>query len=345
MAKKKDSETAKKVDELFKTLSNKNNILVISHDNPDPDTMASAFALRNLLMQKLKTTVTMGFTGIIGRAENRAMIRHLGIPLKQLSELDISAFDATILVDSQPRSGRPGLPDVFKPDVVIDHHPLTPASRSAKFQDIRSRIGATSTIITQYYIAKNLDMDSRVATALLYGIKSDTRDLGRGTSKHDLDAYLYLYPRADLKLLSRIEHAEVPPEYFKIYAHAIENAMTYDGVVTSFIGDISNPDIVAEIADTMIRLEGAQCALVGGYFEDQIFISFRTKESEINAGKLVQQVIGKLGPSGGHGSMSAGRIKMRSMTQAEKKKVEQTVIRRLKRALKLKAKRGSRLAS
>ena len=345
MTKRKEAATEKKVDALLKTLSDKKNILIVSHDNPDPDTMASAFALRSFLMQKLNTTVTMGFSGIIGRAENRAMVRYLNIPLRQLSELDLSQFDATILVDSQPRTGRPGLPDLVQPNAVIDHHPVTQASRKVQFHDIQSRIGATSTIITQYFIAKNLEMDSHVATALLYGIKSDTRDLGRGTSKHDLDAYLYLYPRVNLKLLSKIEYAEVPPEYFKIYGRAIENAMTYDGVVTSFIGDINNPDIVAEIADTMIRLEGAHCALVGGYYDGQIFISFRTKESEINAGKLVQRVIGKLGPSGGHGSMSAGRIKMQSMSQAEKNKIEQTIIRRLKRVMKLKAKRGNRLAS
>lgn len=345
MEKRKAAATAKKVKRLLESLKGKKQILIVSHDNPDPDTMASAFALRSLLQEKLKTSITIGFSGIIGRAENRAMIRHLNIPLKQLDELDMSKFDATILVDSQPRSGRPGLPKMFQPDAVIDHHPFTPASRKVVFHDIQSRIGATSTIITQYFITTGLEMDSHVATALLYGIKSDTRDLGRGTSSLDLDAYLYLYPRVNLKLLSKIEYAEVPAEYFKIYSRAIANATTYDGVVTSFIGDIDNPDIVAEIADTMIRLEGAHCALVGGYYGDQIFLSFRTKETEINAGKLVQRVIGKLGPSGGHGSMSAGRIRMKSMAEEEKAKIEKTVLRRLRRVMKLKGKRGKRLVT
>jgi nanoRNase/pAp phosphatase (c-di-AMP/oligoRNAs hydrolase) len=343
MDKRKTAATAKKVEKLLKTLSDKKNILIVSHDNPDPDTMASAFALGNLLSHELKATVTMGFSGIIGRAENRAMIRHLGIPLKQLSDLNIGQFDSTILVDSQPRSGRPGLPKTVEPDVVIDHHPYTPASRHVEFHDIQSSIGATSTIITQYYIAQGLEMDAAVATALLYGIKSDTRDLGRGTSTHDLDAYLYLYPRANLTLLSKIEHAEVPADYFKIYARAIDNAITYDGVVTSFLGDINNPDIVAEIADTMIRLEGAHCALVGGYYDNQIFVSFRTKETDVNAAKLVQRVIGNLGPSGGHGSMSAGRIKMNAMSDTEKEKIEQTLVRRLKRTMNLRGKRGKKL--
>jgi len=345
MDKRRTTATAKKVERLLKSLNGKKEILIVSHDNPDPDTMASAFALRNLLSEKLKANVAIGFSGIIGRAENRAMIRHLGIPLKQLEDIDLSKFAATILVDSQPRSGRPGLPNEIQPDIVIDHHPLNPASRKVKFYDIQSSIGATSTIITQYYIARGMEMDAHVATALLYGIKSDTRDLGRGTSPHDLDAYIYLYPRANLKLLSKIEHAEVPAEYFKIYARAIDNAITYNGVVTSFIGDINNPDIVAEIADTMIRLEGATCALVGGYYDDQIFVSFRTKEAELNAGKLVQRVIGKLGPSGGHGSMSAGRIPMQSMSENEKSTIEKTIVKRLRRAMKLKGTHGKKLIS
>ncbi|UCD56567.1 MAG: DHH family phosphoesterase, partial [Candidatus Hydrogenedentota bacterium] len=314
--------TARKVEKLLQVLSDKKRILIVSHDNPDPDTLASAFALRDLILKKLKVEVTIGFTGIIGRAENKAMIQHLAIPLRQLEGLDLSKFEATVLVDSQPHTGKLGLPEMVKPDVVIDHHPSHPESRKAEFYDIQSRIGATSTIITQYYIAEGMEMDSRLATALLYGIKSDTRDLGRETSKYDLEAYLYLYPRANLRLLSRIEYADVPVEYFKIYDRAIDNAVTFDGTVISFIGDIDNPDMVAEMADTLVRLEGSCCALVGGYYGDQIFISVRTRDAQINAGKLVQRVIGKLGPSGGHGSMSAGRIRMESMSDKGKRAVE-----------------------
>jgi nanoRNase/pAp phosphatase (c-di-AMP/oligoRNAs hydrolase) len=343
MDRRKTRATARKVEKLLQFLSGRKRILVVSHDNPDPDTLASAFALRDLVMKKLDADVTIGFTGIVGRAENRAMIQHIGIPLKKLDDLDLSQFEATVLVDSQPHSGRLGLPDAVKPDVVIDHHPLHPESRKLGFYDIQSRIGATSTIITQYYMAEGIEMESRVATALLYGIKSDTRDLGRETSKYDLEAYLYLYPRANLKLISRIEYAEVPAEYFRIHNKAIDNATSFDGVVVSFIGDINNPDIVAEMADTLVRLEGAHCALVGGYYAGQIFISVRTKDSQINAGKLVQRVVGKMGPSGGHGSMSAGRIRLESPSDKEKTSVERAIIRRLKRAMKLKGVRGKKL--
>ncbi|MBI4832950.1 MAG: DHH family phosphoesterase [Candidatus Lindowbacteria bacterium] len=343
MDKRKTRATARKVERLLKFLSGKKRILVVSHDNPDPDTLASAFALRDLIIKKMDAEVTIGFTGIIGRAENRAMIQHIGIPLKRLDNLTLSEFDTTVLVDSQPHSGRLGLPEMVKPDAVIDHHPAHPESRKTEFHDIQSNIGATSTIITQYYMAEGIEMDPRVATALLYGIKSDTRDLGRETSKHDLEAYLYLYPRANLKLISRIEFAEVPAEYFRVHSKAIDNAIGFDGVVVSFIGDIDNPDRVAEMADTLVRLEGANCALVGGYFEGQIFVSVRTKNSDINAGKLVQRVIGKMGPSGGHGSMSAGRIKLDSASEKEKAALERALIRRLKRAMKLKGVRGKKL--
>jgi len=339
------SDAARKAKKLFEVLSDKKRILIVSHDNPDPDTLASAFALRDLISKKLKADVTIGFTGIVGRAENRAMIRHLGIPLNRLEELDLSTFDLTMLVDSQSRASRQGPPETVNPDVIIDHHPFRHESRKAMFHDIRSRIGATSTMVTQYYIAAGVEMDTRVATALLYGIKSDTRDLGRETSKHDLEAYLYLYPRANLPLLSQIEYAEVPVEYFQIYDRAIDNAAIYDGVIVSFIGDINNPDMVAEMADTLIRLEGTHCSLVGGYFGNMIFVSVRTKGGDIDAGKLVQRVIGKLGSAGGHGSMSAGRIKMASLSSSEKDKTEKLIIRRLRRSMKMKGVRGKKLIS
>jgi nanoRNase/pAp phosphatase (c-di-AMP/oligoRNAs hydrolase) len=343
MDKRKVRETEKKVERLLKVLSDKKKILIISHDNPDPDTLASAFALRDLILKKLDAEVIIGFTGIIGRAENRAMIRYLNIPLKRLDDLDVSAYDTTVLVDSQPHTGKIGLPEGIKPDVVIDHHPVHPESRKIEYHDIQSRIGSTSTIITQYYIAEGMEMDSRLATALLYGIKSDTRDLGRETSKHDLEAYLYLYPRANLRLLSKIEYAEVPKEYFKVYERAIENAVTFDGVVTSFLGAIDNPDMVAEMADMLVRLENTQCALVGGYFGDHVYISVRTRDSDVNAGKLVQRVVGKLGPAGGHGSMSAARIKMKSMSDTEKSNIEKLIVRQLKRAMKIKKARARKL--
>jgi nanoRNase/pAp phosphatase (c-di-AMP/oligoRNAs hydrolase) len=333
--------TAKKVERLLKVLSDKKNILVIAHDNPDPDTLASALALRDLIQKKLKANVTIGFTGIVGRAENKAMIRHLNIPLKRLDELDISRYDTTVFVDTQPHTGLLELP--IEPDVVIDHHPVRPESRKADYHDIQSSLGSTSTILTQYYIAEDIEMDSRLATALLYGVKSDTRDLGRETSKYDLEAYLYLYPKANLRTLAQIENAEVPAEYFRVYERAIENAITFDSAVVSFLGDIDNADMVAEMSDMLVRLEGARCALVGGYYENQIFISVRTRDENINAGKLVQRVVGNFGKAGGHGSMSAGRIRLETMSDKEKTDIEKTIIRRLKRALKIRRSRGRRL--
>lgn len=343
MDKRKMHAISKKVEKLLSVLSGKKNILIVAHDNPDPDTLASSFGLKDLIEKELMAEVTIAFTGIVGRAENKAMIQNLAIPLKRLDELDLSQFDATMLVDSQPHAGLIGLPEEVKLDVIIDHHPPHPESRRADYHDIQSGVGATSTIVTQYYIAHGIEMDSRIATALLYGIKSDTRDLGRETSRHDIEAYLQLYPRANLRLLARIENAEVPAEYFRIYERAIDNATTFDGVVTSFIGEIDNPDMVAEMTDLLIRLEGARCALVGGYYHGQIYVSLRTRDSEINAGKLIQRVVGKMGTSGGHGSMSAGRITTESMSDKEKNVVEKTLIRRLKRAMKIKGMRGRKL--
>ena len=74
MDKRKTTTTRKKVAKLLKLLSDKKKVLIVSHDNPDPDTLGSAFALRDLIQRESQSAVAIGFSGIVGRAENRAMI-------------------------------------------------------------------------------------------------------------------------------------------------------------------------------------------------------------------------------------------------------------------------------
>ncbi|MDQ1346713.1 MAG: hypothetical protein QG573_82, partial [Acidobacteriota bacterium] len=98
--------------------------LVLTHDNPDPDALASTAALALILRRRFKRQVTVAYGGIIGRAENREMVRSLRLPLSHLRNVNKRNYSAFAMVDCQPWSGNSQLPRTVVPDLVIDHHPL-----------------------------------------------------------------------------------------------------------------------------------------------------------------------------------------------------------------------------
>ena len=173
------------LERLYGAVGDARNVLIMPHNNPDPDAIASAVALRYLLMQRLDKEAHIVYRGIIGRAENRALVRYLGHPLRRQTGLDLDQSDAIALVDAQPGAGNVRLPPDPKIAIVIDHHPQYSEMQMAAYADIRPEVGATSTILTEYLRAAGLDISSPVATALFYGIKTDTMGLTRDTSRAD----------------------------------------------------------------------------------------------------------------------------------------------------------------
>ena len=80
-------------------------ILIVTHDNPDPDSIAAAVALRHLLLIQTGQNAVIGFGGIIGRRENLNMVMELEIVLTPISTLDLDQFDVVCMVDTQPGTG------------------------------------------------------------------------------------------------------------------------------------------------------------------------------------------------------------------------------------------------
>ena len=181
-------------------------VLVLCHNNPDPDSIASAYGLQFLLSRKLGIRSVIGYGGVVTRAENRAMIHRLRIKMTQLSRIDRSRYYGIALVDAQPGTGN-NLMDfrAAPPLIVIDHHPLRKSSLKAEFHDIRPKYGATSTIITEYLTAAGLVPTRSLANALIYGIKADTNSLVRGASKIDFNAFNYLSPLTNPRVVAQIE--------------------------------------------------------------------------------------------------------------------------------------------
>ncbi len=326
--------SAGRVQRLLDALEGKRRLLILTHDNPDPDSIASALGLAELVatrMPRLKTDIAYG--GYIGRAENRAMIRLLKIELLHASRLDIDDYDATALCDTQPGAKNHSHPPHRAPTIVIDHHPPREESEAAAYADVGGDYGATTTKVVEYLRAAGAKIDETLATALFYGVKSDTRDLGRESNKADFDAYRFLIDHANLPLVSEIEHPQVPREYFRAMVEGFKRARVYDSAVAVHLGEVYTPDLCAELADRLLQADGIRWSLAMGIHADQLYVSIRTRDKRCNAGKLIAEVITERGMAGGHGAMAGARQPLLGYGNRARAKTAQEVIRRFLRAL------------
>lgn len=301
--------TLGRVKALVAAASGKERALVLTHDNPDPDAIAAAMGVAFLLERLGGLSVKVAFGGIIGRAENRALVRELKLPVVALGRLDVAEFDFVTLVDTQPECGNHSLTPQVATNAVIDHHPVRDTSLNVPFADVGGDFGATASIVTSYLRASGLEIPRTLATALFYGIKSDTRDLGREFEPVDVDNYHWLFPQVDHAALSRIEHPSVPASYFAAFHRAFGRARRHDEAVVVDLGKVYAPDIVAEVADRLLSLEDTRWSLAMGEFEGELYFSVRTSDRRMNAGRLVREIVEKgTGSAGGHGSMAGGRL-------------------------------------
>ncbi len=281
--------------------------LVLTHDYPDPDAVASALALKRLLERRVKgCSVDIGFGGIVGRAENRAMVKAVRADMTPLTELDLPSYQGIALVDTQPRTGNNSLPAGRVPTVVLDHHPLRRETRRVKFHDVRTRFGATATMMYEYLRAARFRLDPDLATALFYGIRAETQALTREASRADREAYVALLPQVDFRRIADIEYAGVPREYFGLMGYALAHTRLYGDVAFTSLGEIPNPDFCAEFCDMILRLESTRWALCVGHKDGILYLSLRTRERRGHAGRTIARVVGKEGKAGGHGMMAGG---------------------------------------
>lgn len=299
-----------KLSRLGDQLKGKDKLLIVMQNYPDPDAIASAAGLRTLAraLHGVKSTIVHG--GTVGRAENRALIQYLQLKLRSFDAIQPDRYDAIAMVDAQPRTGNTNLPAHELPDIVIDHHPIRNTTRSCPFTDVRGKYGATSTIVCEYLLQAGIEIKTDLATALVYGIRSDTQDLGRETSQADIDAYLSLYPSANKRMLSRILNAPIPASYFQLFARALINAEVCGSAVLASVGDTDNPDMIGEIADLLIRKEDTDRVICSGYHEGKALFSIRTSCAKLNAGRVARRVAGPAGTAGGHNGFAGGQIPM-----------------------------------
>jgi nanoRNase/pAp phosphatase (c-di-AMP/oligoRNAs hydrolase) len=326
--------------EKLRKLPLKKRVLILMHDNPDPDAIASAWGLSYLLKKKLSLTSTITYSGLIGRAENRALVRVLKIPLVKYDPQMLDKDYSMIMVDSQPYTGNNPLPLDVIPDGIIDHHPLRKTTKYKRWALINERIGATSTILTASLKRQKLFVPKNLATALFYAIRSETKDLGWEGSHLDYKNYLFLLPKVDFGALHKIMRPRLPEEYYQMIKEAINRSRIFDFVVVCPLRRVSYPELPAEIADFLISRENVNLSLVMGVHQKNMYLSLRALSKNVNAAKLIRDIIQGFGTGGGHEIIAGGKIP--DVSSNSRMRVEETIIQRLLDILSLSDVNGKR---
>jgi nanoRNase/pAp phosphatase (c-di-AMP/oligoRNAs hydrolase) len=309
---------ATRLQQLSSVLDGARSMLITVQNTPDPDAIAAAAALREIANQRHEIACSIGHSGAIWRAENLALLRYLGLKTRPFADLDLSRFDRLAMVDAQPGAGNVSFDPNLRLDVVIDHHPIRPETRSARFTDIRSRYGATSTILYEYLKAAKIEVPTPVATAMVYGIRSDTQDLGRESTRADLEAFLDLYPLANARALGRIVQAPLPRNYYSKLRIALDQATVHGNRIVSFLGHLDSQEMVAESADLLLRAEGVDWVMCLAVVEGWLHLSLRTTDRERHAGRIARNLGGRRGFGGGHQALAASQIPLPAKNSSDR---------------------------
>lgn len=296
--------------EQLREVAGKGPVLILTHDNPDPDALASGKALATLFRETWGISSRLVYSGLVARAENHAMLNRLTPEWESGETLpDLGQFSAVAQVDTQPGAGNNRLNTIQPAHIVIDHHhPIRETIDAVPYADVRTDIGSTVTMLYQYLDTAGLQPDPLLATAMFYGLKTDTRGLSRGTSAADEVAFVSLLHRLDQRELSKVELASLSREYFRAFSRGLHATRVYGRAVVSRLGMMEQPDFAAEMADNLIRLHGVQAALCLGQHGKTLHISLRTEPMGQDAGLIIQELVVPPGKAGGHGTMAGGQI-------------------------------------
>jgi nanoRNase/pAp phosphatase (c-di-AMP/oligoRNAs hydrolase) len=317
---------------LLAALAGNSRLVILTHNNPDPDAFASACGLAaviNSLAPECRVQIAYG--GIVGRSENRTMMRFLpykAVPFGRIRGRDNVAY---ALVDTQPNAGNNVLPEDKVPAIVIDHHPRKKTTRpllhETPFVDIRTGYGSCTTIVTEYMQCLKVVITASLATVLVYGISSETQHLGREASPQDRRVYNELVPMVNMRRLSQIEFSRRPREHFIYTRNAVNNAFVYRQIIGSRLGPIENPDVVAEVADFLLLHERMSWAIVTAFYDGKLIISLRAADHRSQAGKMVRGLLEKNGgTAGGHNQVAGGQLDCQGLSIKEISQLDLSLI-------------------
>jgi nanoRNase/pAp phosphatase (c-di-AMP/oligoRNAs hydrolase) len=338
-----------KARQLLKLLAGKKNILITTHKFPDPDALASSLALCKLLSKKIPgTKVSVSIKGRIVGGMNNMFAEQADLELVPWHDADLPAYDAIVLVDTQPHFANSPLPPGLAPLAVIDHHRSLrrrPKKTDGLFVDVRPDVGATASLIFSYYMELEVDIGRDLAATLLYAIESDLAGTAGKPGELDNIALSSLTLLADTRMLYEMRYVDLPQNYYLAYANGLNNATFYDDALISHLGEIDTPEKPAIIADFLLRFDKVQWALITATINGNLVLSLRTRSAKRTAADTIRRLLRDLGEGGGHRTKAGGYIKLSSPTPtaAEVDRHRNTLRRRFLRALHIKSQRPQRL--
>jgi nanoRNase/pAp phosphatase (c-di-AMP/oligoRNAs hydrolase) len=287
-------------------------LAILAHDNPGPDSIASAVALR-AIAEAREVEADILYDGEIGHQEDRAFVNLIGVELLARDKVDFESYDTLALVDHAGSMEREIERSV---DVLIDHNDPD-ADYEAAFADVRSNVSSTSTILTKYVQEFDLGLDDTVATALLYGIRAETLDFKRDTTPADLTAASYLYPFADHDTLEQVESPSMSPETLDVLAEAIRNREVRGSHLVSNAGFIHDRDALSQAAQHLLNLEGVTTTAVFAIDDECITLSARSKDIRLNIRNVLEDAFEDIGEAVGHSTDATVAIPLGIFTGIE----------------------------
>ncbi|WP_225333598.1 DHH family phosphoesterase [Halomicrobium urmianum] len=313
---------------LEQVLQSRDAVAVLMHPNPDPDAMSSALAVGEMA-QRAGTDATLQYPGQIRHQENRAFQTVLDLDFDRIESVEELASDDVVLVDHNEPRGFPGAEGI-DPVAVVDHHPGS--GEGDDFTDVRTDYGACATIFAEYFDSlgwefadPDVETDGgegagesvapSVATGLLYGIQSDTKQLTKGCTAAEFRAAEYLYDGIDEDTLDRIANPQVDEEVLDVKARAITRREVRNAFAVSDVGEVSNADAIPQAADELTRLEGVTAVVVLGEREGQLHLSGRSRDDRVHMGKALEAAVEDIpmASAGGHARMGGGQVSIEHM--------------------------------
>ena len=298
--------TIRRVDSLLQVARGATYPLILMYGDPDPDAIGAAMAL-SAIWRQAGANPQIRYTGEIQRYQNRLLVSYLKEPMDRLREHELESSDLVALVDAQPSFWKKDQP---RPHVIIDHHPPGESPPQAQYVDLRENYGSTVSILQEYLDAADIPMKKRLATAMLYGLMTDTGDLKRNVHSADIKAYDILYAKADHHFLSRLSKSQVPEGMLDHIAWGIQRRIAYRDMLLVHFGEIETPDILVQAADLLLLTCGINWVVCAGKHGDKLVVVFRGDGHRQDVGSRAKVAFAKLGSAGGHRTMGRAEIQL-----------------------------------
>lgn len=292
---------------LFENVPANTRAAIFTHAFPDPDALGSMMGLAFLLEKKYGIESDLIYDGKISHPQNTSMVNLLDVPLKPIESFEPVEGTMNFLVDTIPSHAGVGHHKICF-DAVIDHHKEAP---NGGFKGYYLNIKAGSCCATVYQLIEDSglefqdgnDHDSKVATALMVGITTDTENLvSDDTTEYEFKAWSKLFEFRHPLALKQIINFQRPKTWTDLKAEGIKRAIVNDGIVVVGLGRIpgKHRDIVADMATEAVTWEDVRTSIAFALIDgNRIEGSVRTTNASISVLDLCKELSNSKNGSGG----------------------------------------------